>query len=435
MRFLLLLLAFTLHTAAADPLDHWPHWRGPILTGEAPKAEPPIEWSEAKNLRWKTEIPGQGHSSPIIWGERIFLTAAVPYGDPLPEPIWSAMPGAHNNVPVTHHHQFLVLCLNRADGRILWQKTVRQALPPEGGHESGTLANNSPVTDGERVYAFFGSMGLFCLDFEGNLLWEKDFGILKNKHGHGEGSSPVLHGDTIVINWDQEGLSFLAALNKRTGEPLWRALRNEHTSWASPVVTEHAGRVQVVVSGTNRVRGYDLATGDVIWECGGLSSNIVATPIAANGMVWAGSSYEFKAMVALRLDGATGDLTGKERVAWTRNNRTPYVPSPLLYDGHLYFLSHYQGVLTRLEAVNGEEPTGPFRLEGLQDLYASPVAAAGRIYFTDRSGVVLVMSAAAEPEMLGHNQLEDRFSATPALAGKELFLRGERYLYAISAPQ
>ncbi|MEX0610814.1 MAG: PQQ-binding-like beta-propeller repeat protein [Pirellulales bacterium] len=412
-------------------MQNWPQWRGPLGTGAAPLADPPTDWSETKNVRWKTELPGLGHSTPIVWGDRVFVTTAVPFGEAL-DPRPSTAPGNHDNLPVTHRHRFVALAINRSDGRILWERTLRKGLPREQGHHTASLASNSPVTDGERLFAFFGSFGLYCLDFDGKLLWKTDFGPMESLHGHGEGTSPALYGDTLVINWDHEGQSFAAALDKHTGRQLWLVQRDEVTSWATPIVVEHEGRPQVIISGTNRVRGYDLATGEVIWECGGLSANIVASPVSAGGMVFAGSSYDKRALLAIRLDGAEGDVTRTDRVAWNRFRGTPYVPSPLLYGGSLYFLAHYQGILTRVDAKTGEDRPGPFRLGGVREVYASPVAAAGRVYVTDRDGLTMVIRDADELKILARNHLDDSFSSSAALSGRELFLRGHRYLYCIA---
>lgn len=412
--------------------DDWPAWRGPLGTGVAPEGSPPLEWSEEQNVRWKIALPGVGHSSPIVSGERVFLTAAVPTGEPLePEP--ETAPGAHDNAPVTHRQAFVALAVNRADGEVLWQRTLYEELPHARAHNTATFASASPVTDGEHVFAFFGSYGLSCLDVAGQPVWGVDLGDMQVKHAHGEGSSPVLHGDTLVVNWDHEGPSFLVAFDKRSGEERWRVERDEITSWASPIVVETGGVAQVIVPGTKRLRGYDLANGEVIWECGGLSRNVVATPVAADGMLFAGSSYEKQAMLAIRLEGAKGDITGTDQVAWYRGRSTPYVPSPLLFDDALYFMHHYQGFLARVDAKTGEQPHRATRLTGLDDVYASPVGAAGRVYVTDRSGVTVVLSHEAEPRVLAHNALDDRFSASAAIAGSELFLRGERHLYCLSA--
>ena len=278
---------------------------------------------------------------------------------------------------MTQNHEFVVLAVSRKNGKILWQQTVHKAIPHEAGHLTASLASASPVTDGEHVFAFFGSYGLYCLDTNGKLIWKKNLGEMHTKHGDGEGSSPALYGDTLIVNWDHEEQSFLIALDKRTGKQRWRVGRAEDTSWATPIVVEHKGIAQVIVPGTKRLRGYDLASGALIWECGGLSSNIVASPVATDGVVYAGSSYDTRAMLAIRLDGGKGDITGTNQVVWTRHRGTPYVPSPLLYGESLYNLQHYQGVVTRLNAKTGEDDGGPFRLEAIDNVYASPVGGAG----------------------------------------------------------
>jgi len=428
-------IAVSLSWAATNPsggAEHtWPQWRGPLGTGVAPSANPPVEWSESKNIRWKIALPGKGHSTPIVWGDRIFITTAVPYGDAL-EPRYNTAPGGHDGVPVTKRYRFVVLAVSRRDGKIVWQRTLHTELPHEGGHYTGSLASNSPVTDGEHLFAFFGSRGLYALDLNGELQWQTDLGEMQTKHAHGEGSSPALYGETLIINWDHEGQSFVIAFDKRTGKQRWQVAREEVTSWATPIVVENGGKPQVIISGTNRMRGYDLATGEVIWECGGLSANIVASPVAADGMLFAGSSYEKRALLAIRLDGARGDITGTDHVVWTRTRGTPYVPSPLLYGDVLYFLRHYQGILSRVNAKTGEEQHGPFRLNGIRNVYASPVAAADRVYITDRDGTTLVISHGDMPSVLAVNQLNDSFSASAAIVGNEFFLRGQKYLYCIA---
>ena len=432
---LLVAFGFTVVTAGAlgqavNPLAQWGQWRGPLATGAAPKADPPVEWSETKNIRWKTKLPGLGHSSPVVWGDLVFVTTAEMTG--AKKPFTGVTPdGAHNNMNPLFDHQFAVMAIDRQTGAVAWRRTVATRQPHESTHESATWASNSPVTDGEHVLSFFGSNGLYCLDTGGRLLWSRDFGDMQVKHGHGEGASPLLHGETVVVNWDHEGASLIVALAKRTGEELWRQPRDEVTSWATPIVVTHDGQAQVVVSGTRRVRGYDLKTGAVIWEVGGLPGNIVASPVGADGMVFAAGSYEKQTLLAIRLTGAKGELAGTQQIAWQKNRSTPYVPSPLLYDGWLYYLRHYQGVLSRVNAKTGAEPSGPFRLGSVFNIYSSPVAAAGRIYVTDRNGKTLVISNDPEPKSLTLNKLDDRFSASAALVGDAIFLRGEKFLYCI----
>jgi outer membrane protein assembly factor BamB len=421
--------------ARTNYLHNWPQWRGPAATGVAPHANPPLHWSETNNLRWKIPLPGKGHSSPIVFGDTVFVTAAIPVGE-AQKPVYDSAPGVHDSVPVTHRHQFVVLALSRRDGKVLWQKVLREEFPHEGGHTTGSLASNSPVTDGEQLYVFLGSRGLYCLDLKGELKWSKDLGRMQTLHAHGEGSSPVVYGDALIVCWDHEGDSFLYAFDKRTGKERWKVAREEKTSWSTPLVIENDGKPQIIVSATKRVRGYELTTGIQLWECAGLTDNVVSSPVYWHGVVIAGNSYYQQAMLAIRLAGAKGDLTGTDRVAWKLNRMTPYVSSPLLYDDTLYFLRHNQNILSRLEPATGKPLGEPIRLEGIRDfIFASPVGAAGRIYVTGRDGATVVLRHDRENATLAVNQLDDSFSASPALAGRELYLRGERFLYCLAEPE
>ncbi len=415
-----------------EAMRNWPQWRGPLANGVAPLAGPPIHWSETNNVRWKIALPGKAHSSPIIFGDSVYVLSAVPVGE-AQKPVYDDAPGVHDSVPVTHRHQFVALAISRRDGSVSWEKLLREEWPHEGGHETGSLASSSPVTDGEQLYVFFGSRGLYCLNLKGDLKWSKDLGRMHTLHAHGEGSSPVLHGDTLIVCWDQEGDSFLYAFDKRTGKQLWKVPRDEKTSWSTPLVVEHAGKPQVIVSATKRVRGYDFATGAQLWECAGLTDNVVSSPVYSDGVVITGNSYYSQAMLAIRLAGAKGDITGTTNVLWKLNRMTPYVSSPLLYDETLYFLRHNQNVLSRLEPRTGKPRGEALRLEGINDfIFASPVGAAGRIYVTGRDGVTVVIRHDSENATLAVNKLDDSFSASPALAGREFYLRGERFLYCIA---
>ncbi len=415
--------------------SRWNQWRGPSGTGTAINATPPVEWSPDKNIRWKTELPGKGHSSPVLWDDHVFVTAAIPVGPKL-TPHMSGRPGEHDNLPIDSKYQFAVIAVDRRDGTILWQTVVREEVPLEAGHYTGSLASASPVTDGEFVYAHFGAQGVYCLNFQGDIVWERDFGPMHTKHGHGEGASPALYGDSVVVNWDHEEGSFLVVLDKRTGKNRWRRERPEDTSWSSPIVIERRGRdgvqrPEIVVCGTNRVRGYDLETGDIVWECGGMSSNVVATPVYANEMLYVGSSYEKKVLIAINLKDAQGDLTNTSHVAWTRIRGTPYVPSMLLCEDALYFLTHYQNVLTRVDGPSGKDQPGVMRLGELENIYSSPVAANGKVYITDLAGTTMVISHAPTPKLVAVNHLAEPISASAAIEGDEIFLRGEQHLFCI----
>ncbi len=414
-----------------DARDQWAQWRGPLGSGVAPRGNQPVSWSEDHNVRWKTAIAGKGHSTPIVWGDRVFVTTAIPFGE-TSAPKHPHAHGAHDNMSALREHKFVVLALSRRDGSILWQRTVRTARPHESTHESGSWAAASPVTDGKHLFASFGSAGIYCLDLDGELLWQTDIGDMQTKHGHGEGSSPALYGETLVVNWDHQGDSFVLAIDTRTGKERWKVARDEGTSWSSPLIVEQDGKPQVIISATKRVRAYDLGTGEVIWECGGLSGNVVASPVAGDGFVYVTNSYETREMLAIRLAGAKGDITNTDAVVWTRHRHTPYVPSPLLYGGQLYFLKHYQGLLTCVDAKTGADLFGPQRLPGIGNVYASLVGAADRVYIVDRNGAAVVLKHGTEYELLARNQLDDSFSASPVVVGDELYLRGERHLYCIA---
>ena len=423
-------------TASADgSLQHnWPAWRGPLANGVAPEANPPIEWSESSNIRWKIELPGKGHSSPIVFGNRVFVTAAVPVGEQLP-PVFDNAPGVHDSVPVTHRHEFIAMAFDRGNGKLIWRKVAKEAFPHEGGHYTGSLASNSPVTDGDVLIVPFGSRGLYCYDFNGNLIWHKDLGRMRTHHSHGEGSSPVIYKDLVILCWDTEGDSFLYAFDKRTGKERWKTMRDEKSSWATPLVVEVEGKAQILTSATRRVRGNDLETGADIWEASGLAQNAVASPVSTQGIGIFGNSYDFQAMLAVKLAGTKGDITHTKKVVWKLNRSTPYVPSPLLYGDTLYFLRHNQNVISRLDPLTGDFRDNSIRLEGIRDfIFASPVGGAGRIYVTGRDGVTVVMKHDRKNQIMAVNKLGDSFSASAALAGRELFLRGERFLYCIGEP-
>lgn len=441
LRFLLAciflsLVSTTVATADSKQTEHyWPQWRGPLATGVSPVADPPIEWSESKNIAWKVEIPGKGSASPIVWDRTIFVLTAVPVGDPA-EARADAQKTPDRAGPrglqPTRVQQFTIIALERENGQVRWRRVLREQLPHEGTHVTGTWASPSPMTDGERVYAFFGSYGLYCLDMDGDLLWEKDLGDMQTRRAFGEGSSPYLYDDKIVVNWDHEGPSFVVVLDKHTGQEIWRRDRDEITSWSTPLVVDHAGQRQVIISATGRVRSYDLDTGEVIWEAAGMTVNVIPSPVFSNGIVHVASGFRGSALLAIRLAGARGDITDSENIVWSLDRDTPYTPSPLLYGEHLYLLKTNDGILSAYKAKTGEKIFGPVRLEKVPNIYASPVGAAERIYIAGRDGVTMVIAKTTEFEVLAVNELDDGFDASPALVDREVYLRGKRYLYRIS---
>ncbi len=423
-------LVAPLASPAAEPAV-WPQWRGPRATGEAPAGNPPLAWSETENVRFKVAIPGKGLSTPIVWGNRIFLTSAVPKA-PEPPPAPPADGERMPRVAPSAAQRFLVLALDLATGKTLWEHSPREAVPHEGTHLDASWASASPVTDGEHLFAHFGSNGLYAYDLEGNLKWSKDLGDMATRNAFGEGSSPALHGDTLVVNWDHEGESFVVALDKRTGEERWRRPREgEVTSWSTPLVVEVGGKAQVVIASTGKTRAYDLPTGNVVWEAQGMTLNVIPSPVAANGMVYLMSGFRGNALQAIRLEAAQGMVASAPALVWSHDRDTPYVPSPLLHDGLLYFVKHNQAMLSALDSQTGAVAYGPARLEGLEGIYASPVAAAGRLYVAGRNGTTAVLKAGRELQVLALNRLDDRFDASPVVAGDALLLRGHQHLYRL----
>jgi outer membrane protein assembly factor BamB len=444
----------------------WGQWRGPRMDGIAPEGNPPIEWSETRNLRWKLALPGLGSSTPVVWKDRLYVLTAIPVGgvEPVPPPrppqalqspqasqsgqalqSRQAQPAqqAPSGEPRGERRgraaeppagqEFTVLAINRSDGSIAWRRVARTETPHEGKQPNNSFASASAIVDGAHVIAYFGSRGLFCYDLDGRLVWEKDLGDMQTRNGFGEGASPALAGEKLVVNWDHEGGSFVVALDKKTGKELWRKQRDEGTTWATPLIVEHGGRRQVVTSGTNKVRSYDLETGELLWEAPGLTPNAIPTPVESNGIVYVTSGYRGNAARAIRLSEARGDVTGTPAIVWQTDRDTPYVPSPLLYQGVLYLIKSNAGVLTALDAATGGTLYGPQRLEGISEVYASPVGASGRVYFVGRDGNALVLEGGREYKVVAKSALDDGFDASPVVVGGEMYLRGYRHLYRISA--
>ncbi|MDZ4658066.1 MAG: PQQ-binding-like beta-propeller repeat protein [Bythopirellula sp.] len=472
--------------AFADEADtNWPGFRGPEFTGVSPEANPPTTWSETVNVKWKVELPGRGSGSPMVWGDRIYLqtaiktdrTADTPPGTAARETSHAfhligndryallaqvdAAPPAETTPPAagppegegrgerrrgrrgggrgfgggdeapTNFYQFVVMCLDRKTGKTIWQQTAAEAIPHEGHHGTASFASSTPITDGNNIYVSFGSRGVYSYDMDGNLRWKKDLGLMQIRNMFGEGSSPALHSDTLVINWDHEGQSFITALDANTGETKWKVDRDEETTWLTPLIVEYDCKMQVVVNGMNRARGYDLANGEIIWECGGQAMGAVPTAVRYKDLVYCMTGHRGSALYAIPLS-AKGDITDTDQVAWKLDQDTPYVPSPLLYDDQLYFTKSNNGILSCYTAQTGEQIFKAQRIPGIDMLYASPVGADGRIYIAGRNGATVVIKHGPEFEVLATNQLDEPIDATPALVGKEIIIRGEKSLYCIS---
>jgi len=599
-------ITVNLTRAAAD--DNWPQWRGPRQDGTAPHANPPTEWDESTNIKWKIKIPGEGTATPIVWEKKVFIQTAIPTGKkgeaspvaansanptpsdgpppderrgpppgggrgfgpggPLSERMlhdgdqnkdeklsrtefsalaeswfnkvdtdktgkldqekfaqgfgqimgpppdgggpggdrrgggpgrfvgsglfgaadankdgsltldefrstfdnwftrWDteksgqldagklrdglneALPrpqfggggpgggrgrgGGMGGAKPTEVQQFALLCIDRDTGKILWQKVAREEVPHEGYKEGGgTFASPSGLTDGQLVFAHFGSRGLYCYDMDGNKKWDKDLGKMQVAMGFGEGSSPALYKNTLVVNWDNEAGSFVTALDKNTGKEIWKKNRNERTSWSTPLIIEHGGKAQAIVTATGKIRSYDLASGDIVWECAGLTRNVIPSPVADSEKVYCTSGFQGNALLAIKLD-AKGDISGSDTIAWKYSKSTPYVPSPLLYEGKLYFLGNNNGRLSCLDAKDGKVLFDAESISDIPNIYASPVGAAGKVYLVGRNGVTVVLKNGDKVEKLASNKLDDKIDASPVVVGKELLLRGRASLYCIA---
>ena len=406
----------------------WPQWRGPLLTGQAPSADPPISWSETENVKWKVMVPGFGTSTPVVWGDQVFILTAVATGKgTAPESPSDSGPRASKEL-----HQFVVTAYARKTGKELWRTVVNETAPHEGHHVDHGFASASPVTDGDRLWAFFGSRGLHCLDLQGKLLWSKDLGRMRTRNSFGEGSSPALHADKLVICWDDEtDNDFVAAFDKTTGSELWRKPRDEATGWSTPLIVVYQGKAQVVINATKRVRSYDLADGTQLWEAGGKTSKTIPTPVASVDTVYVTSGFRGSTLQAIAL-GRSGDLTGTDAIRWSLDQNTPYVPSPLLSGRFLFFVAANKAEISCVHAKTGAIQFGGQRLEGMTGIYASPVSAKDRVYILGRNGLCYVLRLGPNLEVISRNKIDDRTDASPALAGTEIFLRGHKALYCIS---
>lgn len=428
----------------AQTAAHWPQWRGPFFNGMA-RGDAPTTWSDTSNIKWKTEIPGRGHSTPAIWGDRIFITTAIATGKPAPTPTPAETPaggnqaqggqrrgGAGGGAGPLVEHRFDLLCLDRKTGKLIWQRTAKVATPHEGYHRAyGSFASNSPATDGKYVYVSFGSRGIFAYDFNGKLIWEKDPNVqMKMRLAFGEGVAPLVVGNRLFLVFDHEAESFIIALDKRNGKELWRAARDERSSWSTPLAIDHNGRTEIVVSATNRVRSYDPETGKVLWESAGLGANAIPVPVYQNGLVYVMSGYRDPKMMAIKV-GGQGDLTGSDAIVWSHTRGVPYTASPVLYDNKLYVVTD-SGMVSAFNAMTGEPYYAQTRLPKASNLKASPIGANGKLYLATEDGDVVVVKMGEKFEVIATNHLTDQiFIATPVIAAGDLYLRGQNTLYCI----
>jgi outer membrane protein assembly factor BamB len=443
------LLLFTCTWSFAQGEGDWPYWRGPAADGMA-IGDAPLNWSDTQNVRWKVEIPGRGSSSPVIWGDRIFVTTAIKTGQQAEPAATPAPPAPPAQAPAATpgqapapkfqlstpgpqvEHKFEVLCLDRKTGKILWQRTAATAVPHEGYHPTyGSFASNSPVTDGKNVYAFFGSRGMYCYNMKGDLVWKKDFGVqMKMRMAFGEGMAPVISGDRLILIFDHEGDSFMVVLDKNSGKEIWRLNRDEKSNWAAPLVLTYKGQKQIIVSAVNKVRSYDFESGKVIWECAGLGANTIPQPVYQDDLVFVMSGYRDPKLMAIRL-GRTGDLTGTDAVVWSQTKGNSYTPSPVLFDNKLYVLTD-SGMISCYNARTGEPYYHQQRLPKTYSFKSSLVGANGKLYLASENDDVIVLRMGEKFEVLATNTMADQmFIATPAIYGGEIFLRSQNKLYCI----
>lgn len=415
---------------AQQKQSNWHHWRGPNADGTAPTADPPTTWDAAsgKNIKWKAELPGRGSATPIVWGDRVFVLTAIKTDReataaelPKPDPRFQK-----KTDPPKHFYKFVVLCFDRNTGEKKWEKVAAEKVPHEGHHNTHSYAAGSPTTDGERLYAAFGSFGVFCYDFDGNQKWRRELPVLHTRLAWGEAVNAVVHDGSLLLNWDQEADSALYCLDAKTGEQKWKAERQEKSTWTTPLVTEFNGRTQVILNGTTRIRSHDLKTGEVIWSIGGMTVNPIPSAVLVGDSVVVMSGYNGAAAVAVPLN-STGDATP----IWKTAKGTPYVPSPVVVGDRVYFTGRNENLLTVLDAKTGKTVIDSARLPDVRNFYASPIYAGGRVYFMDRTGTCLVLKPGDTLDTLATNRLNDPVDASPVAVGKQLFLRGEKYLYCI----
>jgi outer membrane protein assembly factor BamB len=435
---LLALAAIALAFApSAGRAEDWPQFRGPGGTGVvAGNVVPADKWTTEENVAWKADLPGNGWSCPIVTGGKVFVTSCV-------GPEKGAAPKTGYYAPLSTktapgEHRWMLLCLDATTGKVLWEQVAHKGSAPHPIHIKASYASETPVTDGERVYAYFGNVGAFCYDMTGKELWSKSWDIVPTQLNWGTGASPVLHGDRLYVINDNEKKSFLVALDKRTGKEVWTVERDEKSNWATPFIWDSGKRTEIVTCGKNKVRSYDL-DGKLLWEFGGMSSICVPSPVAAHGLLFISSGYEFgrpRPVFAVK-PGASGDISLKkgeesnEFIAWYKEPAGAYHPTPLVLGDYLYVL-YSTGFLSCFEAKTGKPVYEKERLAG--SFTASPWAYDGKIFCLSEEGTTYVVKAGPEFQSLGQNVLGEVALATPAVADGRLFLRTVNSLYCIQKP-
>lgn len=417
--------------------DNWPQFRGADSRGVAEGDSLPVTWSSTKNVEWKTDLPGRGWSSPVVWGNKVFLTTAINMGEG-EKPKKGLYFGGNRPTPDTVH-QWKVYCVDLETGEILWEDLVHEGKPTNAAHLKNSYASETPVTDGERLYVYFGNLGIYCYDMSGKRVWTKEATPNKMRFGWGTAASPVLHKDRLYIINDNDEQSYLMALDKKTGEEIWRADREEGSNWATPYIWENEKRTEIVTPGTDKVRSYDL-DGNLLWSLEGMSSITIALPYEHNGLLYVSSGYvgsKMRPVYAIR-PGASGDIslaegeTSNKWIAWAQTQAAPYNPSTIIYDDRLYVL-YDRSAVACFEAKDGEVVYERERLPRSSGFSASPWAYNGNIFCLNEDGVTFVLKAGDTFEIVETNRLaeDDMGMATPAIVGDRLLIRTAARLYSI----
>jgi outer membrane protein assembly factor BamB len=440
MRFrcaLVLTLAGFVALAGAQEPDDWPQWRGPGGSGVSADRRAPAQWGPDSNIAWKTEIPGRGHSSPVVAGNRIYLTTSI-RGEHVPgrkAPVhlgFDRKPGyVHpDSVDVDYRHTLKVMAIDAASGAVAWERTAYDGVMFDDRHRKNTFASSTIATDGALIYAFFESAGLYCYDTNGTLKWHASLGAII-KAGLGPGTSPVIYERLVILQCDQEmgDGSFLVALDRFTGTEAWRVVRSNRRSWATPILVRTAGRVELIASGAEAVIAYDPAKGTELWRAEGVQSHPIPSPVAGHGLVFVTAGSQAKRAYAFRLGGSE-DLAGTPRVAWHYAKGTAYVPSPILHGQYLYLMTD-KGLLTCLDARTGQVQYEGGRVPLPATFTASPVAIGDRLFLTSEDGDTFVVKAGPVHEILATNSIGEPVYASLAVAHGTIFIRGERHLFAI----
>ncbi|HKO95530.1 MAG TPA: PQQ-binding-like beta-propeller repeat protein [Pyrinomonadaceae bacterium] len=435
--FLLLIATiFTPFATSANPKSNWPGWRGPDGQGVSPETGLPVEWSQTKNVKWKTPISGRGHSSPIVWKKKIFLTTALD-GEVIP----GRTPGVTHKMSdgsdflhpdamgADRKHTLKVICLDRDTGKILWERVAYEGPVHDSRHKKASFASSTPVTDGKYVFAFFGSEGLYAYDYKGKLQWKQDLGKLGTA-SVGYGVSPILYGDFVIMQCDElPSKSFIVAFDKKTGKEAWRTPRKVDLTWTTPVLVQAGNRTEIVTAAIEAIIAYDPLTGKELWRHKGLESNAVPTPVVMKDLVVITSGSPSKIALALKA-GGSGDITGTPRLVWSYNKGTAYVPSPIGYGDYVYLMTG-NGTITCLDAKTGKVVYEGARVPKATLFWASPIAFEGKILLTSEEGDTYVLKAGPQHEVLRTNSLGEPVYASPAVADGNIFIRSEQNLYAI----